>query len=625
MHVLKGPHPFILNAHGIAEDASSWVLTSSDLKWLLFHEPYLDFIRTCICSNTILFVGVTAEDISVGGHLEQLARLGVDSGTHYWITNRQSVDLDRWAESVGIKVIRYASGPDEHAPLAELFEDLLEYVPKEDTTPPPPVVPPEGSPPAPAIPSLDDLVLEDAETIRQYLNAEARQLLQAGATEEYDAFCKEYDEAIYRAWYATTQPGKNTLLGYALKKEVARGAFGRVFMAEAPSGEQVAVKVLLETIRDDCDLLQAFRRGVRSMRILSSHSVEGMVPYREASEIPAMAVMDWVDGPDLGAAIMAAFVTDWPDILKIGVDLSKVVRSAHLLPERVLHRDLRPSNIMLEGYYSDNQAWRVVVLDFDLSWHRGATEKSVIYGSTRYGYLAPEQIEKTPGVSTRHASVDSFGLGMTLYFMASRRDPLPDEHKHTGWRATVLEACNSHPCKEWLTAPARFARVILNSTEHNQALRWDMAQIQRELERLHEAVTSPSTVRSAELIAEESALRTDIAADYSWDSNTLSAVKDFPTGIRVSLRGDESLGKLILDLSWNTTGVHDWRRVGKWIPPATKTANEILTSAGWEIHTCEALTNSMALKATLDTSHAARRLDQIAESIDKATAGLRFT
>src|SRR5205823_10610038 len=134
-------------------------------------------------------------------------------------------------------------------------------------------------------------------------------------------------------------------------------------------GDQVAVKILNEQVRRDNDMLQSFRRGVRSMRLLSKAGVEGMVPYHEASEIPAFVVMDWIDGPTLRQSVDARHFETWPDILRIGCDLSAILRRAHGLPDRVLHRDVRPDNIMLEHYYVAPDEWRVVVLDFDLSWH----------------------------------------------------------------------------------------------------------------------------------------------------------------------------------------------------------------------------------------------------------------
>ena len=205
-----------------------------------------------------------------------------------------------------------------------------------------------------------------------------------------------------------------------------------------------------------------------------------MVAYREASEIPAFVVMDWVDGPTLSQALEARQIDDWHSILKIAIEMTSVIRRAHAIPERVLHRDLRPSNIMFDGFYSRPDDWRVVVLDFDLSWHTGAHEKSVVYG-TLTGYLAPEQMQVTPGVSTRHAAVDSFGAGMTLYYLISGTDPMPAQHRHRDWANIVMEAATRRAEEEWVSLANRYARLVIRATQDSQAERWDMAQINDEL------------------------------------------------------------------------------------------------------------------------------------------------
>ena len=118
------------------------------------------------------------------------------------------------------------------------------------------------------------------------------------------------------------------------------------------------------------------------MRILNKYRLQGMVPYIDATEIPAVVVMGWVEGPTLKQAVESHYVDQWKTRLHIASTLAEIIRRAHSLLERVLHRDIRPANIMLKGYYTDPDSFEVVVLDFDLSWHQGASERSVIYGAT---------------------------------------------------------------------------------------------------------------------------------------------------------------------------------------------------------------------------------------------------
>jgi len=108
-HVLRSPRQFICNLHGNIDDASSWILTKSELKSLLENEAYKTFINSCLTSKTIIFFGISIDDIAVGSYLEGLTKLGIDFGGHFWITERKDLDTDKFAERIGICVFRSKS------------------------------------------------------------------------------------------------------------------------------------------------------------------------------------------------------------------------------------------------------------------------------------------------------------------------------------------------------------------------------------------------------------------------------------------------------------------------------------------------------------------------------------
>ena len=626
-HALRNPHPFICHLHGKLDDASSWVMTSSDLRQAQNHLAYTNFIRTCLTAKTVVFVGISTTDQAVGGFIEQLADFGIDVDSHYWITHRRDSSTDRWAEEQGIRLIRYNAPDEDHSELLEILDDLTAFVSKDDPKEILPISPVGFTPANRRLPSKADLLKLDEEEIRQILNEEASRILKIVSLDtikEYNEFSQDYDQAIYRAWYTSTEPGNNQLLGNTLHREVASGAFGRVYRATNSEGKEVAVKVLHEGIRQNSDLFQAFRRGVLSMQILSYNCVDGMVPYRKTFEIPACVVMDWIDGPNLDDAISSKQIRDWDLVLRIGSDIANIVRHGHVLPERVLHRDIRPSNVMLRGFYSDQHEWDVVVLDFDLSWHRGALDRSVVHGSTTFGYLAPEQIQDIQGVSTRHAAVDSFGIGMVLFFMMSGRDPVPDEHQHVKWKNTLSKATEMLPCIQWHSVPSRFARLIEYATQHNQAERWDMTQIQAELERLHKAVLDPGSTQSIELIAEEIAARCEFSKGYEWNSDTLSAVRESASGIRIEVQGDESQRKIFAKVSSGEPGVQGKAYLDKWIPNRMATARNILESSGWGIEDSQSRYAYISISASLPVRTALNDMNEAVKSLDRALDQLRF-
>jgi hypothetical protein len=603
------------------DNHQSWIFTEKQLSDLRATDSYHKFIEAALLTNTVIFSGITVDDIAVGGHLEALADQGINSGPHYWITSRTDRETDTWAERVGIRVVRYQSSGSDHSELLEALKELRTYTPLEDVPILEPVVATALNVSPSSLPTPSELEKLDSDTIRILLNNHVKDLIRQGRIDENTLadFRQKYDGAIYRSWYISENPGKNRFLGYTVQHAVKKGAFGSVYKAIDDEGNECAIKLLLEDIRENRDLTQSFRRGVTSMQILANHNVDGVVSYVDSSEIPAFVVMNWVEGPSLEDAVFAQQLKEWSTVLRCAFDLASILRKAHELPERVLHRDLRPANVMLENFYSS--VWKLVVLDFDLSWHRDALERSVVHGATVLGYLAPEQIERTKGASTRHAGVDVFGLGMLLYFMVSGRHPLPSEHQHANWQSTVRHATSNLPRPNWTSIGARYERIAISSTRHRQSARWDLIQVQSELGRLLEAAIDPGSVTSADLIAEEIASRVPTMDGYRWVDDLNAARNVLPTGIEILIIGDMTNELIKVEIAWQNSGVHQFQNVGKWLVPAAKRTKAALEGAGWKM-TYDIEPQALQIKASIDLENV-QDLTILAESVETSLQYLR--
>jgi len=619
VHVLKSTTPFIANLHGTVADEDSWVFTHDELNELLKNPGYLQFINSCVCTRTILFVGITADDIAVKQHLDKLKEGNIDFGEHYWITDRSDRETYAWAEDIGIRIINYNVEGGDYGELDEFFDNLLAYIPKDIEAPP--VETESESQTVLQLPTPEDLVKETSnEVIRQILTINASSILKnpdEQAYQRYSDFCKKYDEAIYRAWYVTTESPNNMILGYELLEEIKEGAFARVFRAKDPDGNEFAIKLLKESVRRKPDMLQSFRRGVRSMRILSKHDIDGMVPYRKASEIPAFVIMDFIEGPDLGNAVKSRCCDDWEMVLRIAVELAHIIRRSHQLPERVLHRDIRPANIMLKNYYIDPDDWQVVVLDFDLSWHMGSTEVSIIDPSTVSGYLAPEQVVRKSQASTRNAAVDSFGLGMTLYYLKTATEPQYSQHKHADWKKVLETAIRSDKCQEWFSLPTRYARLIDYATQDKQSDRWDMSQIAGELEQLSSAFSDPTTVKSAELLAEEIAARTAMETNrkYSWDADKNEAKISMLSGVTLDFIPHETKHSIEIVFLWTNIRTRIHKEIRKYLGPRCEQAISLLKKMGWVTSGKTITMDNAEFSASMPIHQFRNELDKQAKSL----------
>lgn len=517
---LTDPHRrFIANLHGHLEDPINWVFTEKKLTALLKNDDYNEFVRDCIKYCMIVLIGVTATDRAVLEHFRRARADHINIGPHFWLTASDDFDAIAAAESSGIQVIEYPNADGKHAALQDIFKDLKQYVPAAEPAEPVAWDPrPRDSQPLDELPEPAALMAKSPNELRALLNSHAQVILST-KTEATDTrfadFCKKYSRPILLASsFEPEQSDANSVLGYLISDFRKEGGFGKVWHGHDDMGTEVAVKAFRYEIREKPELLDAFRRGVRSMQYLEQRGVKGIVRFLAASEIPPVVVMEWIEGATLHEAIQQGGLSDWNSRISILHRLAEIIYAAHNAPERILHRDLRPQNVMIRDYYSDGITGEVVVLDFDLSWHVGAMEKSVyVAGGT--AYLAPEQLNAQPHSTTRSAAVDSFGFGMTAYFSLSKNDPVINMNLRADWDGTLHSLAVQNKCKDWRSLPNRFHRMITASTELKQADRLSFAEIVSEMAAMRQALEAPDTITDIQSLAEELFARSEVLSDYS--------------------------------------------------------------------------------------------------------------
>lgn len=620
--ILHGGRKFAINLHGYTDDPESWVFTESQLTSLYRSPGYGELLTNIFTSFTVVFIGISADDMSLGSPLETLAKKRIQGATHYWITDRNDQASAEWAEKVGIRKLVY-SAQKGHGLVEGMLHDLATATAPEPAAPP--VILDVQSVSNSPMPDPETLVTMPLEQIREILNRHASQLLkETGGERRFEDFVEEYDEAIHRAWY-TAARGKNTLFGYTLEESIARGAFGQVYRASDPAGNPVAVKVLLTEIRSDMELLKSFRRGVNAMRILEKHHVNGMVAYREASEIPAFVTMEWIDGPNLAEAKHAGLLHDWDRVLWVSQNLVDIIARAHALPEGVLHRDIRPANVMLRSGWLDIEEWQVVVLDFDLSTFRGARQKSVLAEGSALGFLAPEQLEKIAKSSTRNAAVDSFGLGMTLLFLCSGIEPEAYMQRRANFEQLVKSAVRQPLELRWKSLPHRYFHLICGATREDQSQRWGIARILHEIRRLQAAQDSPESVADADLIANEIAARCGAISDnYRWDELRESVCFRSASGLELEIRAPQEADSLRLVIEWAASGAEDRSKLAKYVIERSQSAAASLRGGPWSDVILTPEKHSFRIAASLRARVAGTRVDQAVKSLDTAISRLSF-
>jgi serine/threonine protein kinase len=574
-HFLSSPNKFVFQPHGTVLDPTSWVFTSSDLAELLNNNPYLDFMKTLMQSKNLLIIGFNPSDFAFT-YLFQHA-LTSSGGTglqHYIFLPNPDHSQIRELGDKGVAVISYSpADPLQHNEIEEALQDILSFLPADDIAP---AVSVGAALAVDSLPSQTEMLSMPDDEMRKLLNAAVLSILPSDNPREedlvkLDKFYKDNLKAIHQAWLIEPDSACDILYGHKILSPIGRGAFGQVYRSEKlDNGELIAVKILLPEVRSDREYLNSFRRGVRSMRILTNRKVDGMVKFIEAYEIPACVFMEFIDGPNLTKAMEWGHFDRLSKCLDILVKVGKIVHDAHNLEELVLHRDLKPDNVILRGGYDANDDADVVVCDFDLSWHKGASDLSVVHGARAEGYAAPEQTATghQSGVSTRNTAVDVFGIGMIAFYLMVEDNPRPNEHKFPDFDKKIVGCVKKKNDSDWHSLPHYLKDVIVGCTKDVQSERIPFSSAVESFEICHTMALTNTLKSNHPLILLEIASVIDTSVQFKVTEfgrcvTVISA--DGSKQIEVRLKNDASSIVIGLKLS-KIRADHEHRHVLKYLP-----------------------------------------------------------
>jgi predicted Ser/Thr protein kinase len=249
-----------------------------------------------------------------------------------------------------------------------------------------------------------------------------------------------------------TDPGHHSgqLLGpYRVGGLIGKGGMGEVYLGEH-GGHKVAIKVISQMHEGKDDLRMRFSREARTTLNLSHPHIVQTIDYGELDG-NAYMVMDFVDGPELSAAMRERAI--WPEdqAIAIIIQVAQALEYAH--KAGFVHRDIKPSNIMLRPSATGQDA---VLMDFGVA--KALNAQTLITGTGTVGtidYMAPEQIKESQAVDHR---VDIYALGLVLYEL------LAGEKAFSGTAAQVMFAHLQKPAPDVRdlnpTVTSRTARVI---------------------------------------------------------------------------------------------------------------------------------------------------------------------
>ena len=206
-------------------------------------------------------------------------------------------------------------------------------------------------------------------------------------------------------------PGTLLAQRYRVVSLLGRGGMGEVYRAnDLLLGQTVALKFLPAEWASDESRLARFRNEVRIARQVSHPNVCRVYDIGEVEGSPYLS-MEYVDGEDLASLLRRIGRLPPDKALEIARQLCAGLAAAH--DKGVLHRDLKPGNIMLDGL------GQLRITDFGLAGVAGEV-KDIRSGTP--AYMAPEQ-RSGQEVTSRS---DIYALGVVLHEVFTGKRPSAD-------------------------------------------------------------------------------------------------------------------------------------------------------------------------------------------------------
>lgn len=501
-----------------------------------------------------------------------------------------------------------------------MFADMRSYVSRDK--PAKPLIPDVEE--VRSLPSVKELKSLDDDELRSKLSGYARSVLSQdnyGSREQYNKFLREYSPAIHQAWHITSDDPYNRFYDYIVDERISTSPFSSVWRLKSSDGSYLALKIVQFENRGDGPQIESFRRGVESLTYLTNAKVPGTPSLISAFEIPTAVVMDFVEGSSLQEIVSSGRFDPWQDGLPVMSAVCSHLRYGHSLPQGVLHRDVRPSNIMLPNYFwqhdleeEENNKYQIKLLNYDMSWHANAKGNTISGNLDESGFYAPEHFVSA-GELARTSLVDSYGVGMCIYFAFSKKKPPTAGSKSTDWEQLLKNGFRTNTKLRWRSAPERLRRLVEQATASEPNDRPMVDQIQAELNLLQSAAIGSFDNLPPQFWAEELMSRSEEASYVALPSG-LGFYREPRPGRTISLEGEARNNKIQLKFKNQALGSTDRSGVDKTWKDKLQRARDVLASSGWEIHD-DTRYSRMEVLLSAEVS-----VDQVRANFDKVLQGL---
>ena len=217
---------------------------------------------------------------------------------------------------------------------------------------------------------------------------------------------------------------------YTLLREIARGAAGVVYEAiHRKLGRKVALKVLRTGVDTDKVARERFHREAQALAHVKHDNIVEIYEFGEIDGRPFYA-MSLVNGPSLKELIKQGKAPEPRELCRGLAGVADALAMLH--GEGIIHRDVKPQNIMVDA------DGRYMLADFGLA--RSSLAETMTQSGDALGtplYMSPEQI--LADRKAIDARSDIYGLGATLYEMLAHVPPFKTDNLQALMRMILQE------------------------------------------------------------------------------------------------------------------------------------------------------------------------------------------
>ena len=213
---------------------------------------------------------------------------------------------------------------------------------------------------------------------------------------------------------AIVQLGPGSEIGnrYEIVRLLGQGGMGAVYQAhDRELDRQVAIKVIRADMAANPEILRRFKQELILARQITHKNVIRIFDLGQADGIKFIT-MEYIEGENLQGVLRRKKKLEPAEAANIMAQVCRALEAAHA--EGVIHRDLKPQNIMLD------KSGRAYVMDFGIArsmFAAGMTQTGALIGTP--DYMSPEQAK---GLAL-DARSDLFSLGIIFYEMLSGAVP----------------------------------------------------------------------------------------------------------------------------------------------------------------------------------------------------------